>query len=60
MKIVLASSNAHKVKEINEIVAGSGLEFILPPAGFDPIEDGQTFEDNSFRDTTSLTLSSIF
>ena len=47
MKIVLASSNAHKVKEINEIVAGSGLEFILPPAGFDPIEDGQTFEDNS-------------
>lgn len=47
MKIVLASSNAHKVKEINEIVEGSGLEFILPPAGFDPIEDGATFEENS-------------
>lgn len=47
MKIVLASSNAHKVKEINEIVAGSGLEFILPPDGFDPIEDGKTFEENS-------------
>ena len=47
MKIVLASSNAHKVKEINEIVEGSGLEFVLPPAGFDPIEDGATFEENS-------------
>lgn len=47
MKIVLASSNEHKVKEINEIVAGSGIEFILPPEGFDPVEDGTTFEENS-------------
>ena len=47
MKIVLASSNAHKVKEINEIVAESDLEFILPPKGFDPIENGKTFEENS-------------
>ncbi len=47
MKIVLASSNEHKVKEINEIVAGTGLEFVLPPAGFDPVEDGNTFEENS-------------
>ena len=47
MKIVLASSNEHKVKEINEIVADSGIEFILPPEGFDPIEDGTTFEENS-------------
>lgn len=47
MKIVLASSNEHKVKEINEIVAGSGLEFILPPVGFDPVENGATFEENS-------------
>ncbi len=47
MKIVLASSNEHKVREINEIVAGSGLEFVLPPKGFDPVEDGKTFEENS-------------
>lgn len=47
MKIVLASSNEHKVKEINAIVANTGIEFILPPAGFDPIEDGTTFEENS-------------
>lgn len=47
MKIVLASSNPHKVKEINEIVANTGLEFILPPEGFDPVENGETFEENS-------------
>ncbi len=47
MKIILASSNEHKVKEINAIVAGTGIEFILPPEGFDPIENGSTFEENS-------------
>lgn len=64
MKIVLASSNEHKVKEINAIVSSLPLlgrnvevssqciterviEFILPPAGFDPIENGKTFEENS-------------
>jgi XTP/dITP diphosphohydrolase len=47
MKIVLGSSNPHKVKEINEITSGSGIEFILPPDGFDPIENGSTFEENS-------------
>lgn len=47
MNIILASSNEHKVKEINAIVSGLGIEFILPPAGFDPIEDGKTFEENS-------------
>ncbi len=48
MKIVLGSSNEHKVREINDIVKGSGIEFILPPSGFNPIEDGNTFEENSF------------
>ena len=47
MKIVLASSNEHKVREINAIVKNFGIEFILPPAGFDPVEDGETFEANS-------------
>ena len=47
MKIVLGSSNPHKVKEINEIVSNSGIEFILPPDGFDPDETGKTFEENS-------------
>lgn len=47
MKIVLATSNEHKVREINAIVENFGIEFILPPEGFDPIEDGETFEENS-------------
>ncbi len=50
MKIVLASSNKHKVQEINEIAASCGVyvEFVLPPEGFDPIEDGKTFQENSY------------
>ena len=52
MKIVLASSNKHKVQEINDIVKTKygeecDIEFVLPPEGFDPIEDGKTFEENS-------------
>ncbi len=55
LKIVLASSNPHKVKEINEIVKGNildiegieNIEFVLPPDGFDPDETGTTFSENS-------------
>ena len=47
MKIVLATSNKHKVQEINDIVDGLGIEFILPPEGFDRVENGETFEENS-------------
>lgn len=47
MQIVLATANPHKVEEINAITAGLGVEFILPPDGFDPIEDGETFEENA-------------
>lgn len=52
MKIVLASSNKHKVQEINDIVKTKyekecDIEFVLPPEGFAPIEDGKTFEENS-------------
>lgn len=47
MNIVLATSNPHKVEEINAITKDLGFEFILPPKGFDPIEDGKTFEENA-------------
>lgn len=46
-KIVLATSNPHKVEEINSITKGLGIEFILPPKDFDPFEDGKTFEQNA-------------
>ena len=51
LKIVLATSNPHKVEEINAIIKETavdlGVEFILPPKGFDPIEDADTFEGNA-------------
>ncbi len=49
MKIVFATGNVNKLKEINEISKGSGIEFILPPDGFSPVEDGCTFEENSYK-----------
>ena len=50
MEVVLASSNKHKVQEINDIVSSYGIDvkFILPPDGFNPIEDGKNFEENSY------------
>lgn len=57
-KIVLASSNPHKIVEINAITKNLGLEFIMPPAGFDPVEDGETFEENACikaREASKLT-----
>ncbi|CDE44224.1 non-canonical purine NTP pyrophosphatase [Clostridium sp. CAG:768] len=47
MKIVFATGNAHKLKEIQEIAKDTGIEFILPDDGFNPIENGETFEENS-------------
>jgi len=46
-KIVLATANKHKVEEINAICEGFGIKFIMPPKGFDPIEDGKIFEENA-------------
>lgn len=48
LKIVFATGNAHKLQEINDISKNSGIEFVLPPAEFDPVEDGKTFEQNSY------------
>ena len=50
MKIVFATSNPHKLKELKEIAEDFGTEnidFILPPKDFDPNENGKTFEENS-------------
>lgn len=47
MKIVFATGNSHKLQEIKDIAGDTDIEFVLPPEGFDPIEDGKTFEQNS-------------
>lgn len=51
MKIVFATGNPHKVEELKAITESFGIkniEFVLPPKGFEPDENGTTFEENSF------------
>lgn len=47
IEIVLASSNAHKVEEINAIANKRGVNFVKVKDGFDPVEAGKTFAENS-------------
>ena len=48
MEIVFATANPHKLKEVQEICGDKNIKFILPPEGFNPVEDGISFEENSF------------
>lgn len=51
LSIVLGTGNEHKVFEINTIVKTLGYDniiFVPAPKGFDPVEDGSTFEENSY------------
>ena len=54
-KIVFATGNPHKLEEVNDIAKDSGIEFILPAEGFNPIEDGSTFEENSYKKAIETT-----
>ena len=50
MQITLGTGNEHKVFEINAIVKSLGYDniiFIPAQKGFNPVEDGETFEENS-------------
>lgn len=47
-KLVFATSNPHKLQEIKDIACDINIEFLLPPNEFDPIENGTTFEENSY------------
>lgn len=46
--IVLASSNPHKLQEINAIANKFGIDFELVDKSFNPDENGLTFEENSY------------
>lgn len=52
-KIIAASSNAHKIKEIQTIMGKFGMEVVSrEQAGvpsFEIEEDGETFEENSYK-----------
>lgn len=47
MKIVFATANPHKLQEVNAICSNADIEFVLPNEGFNPVENGSTFEENS-------------
>lgn len=52
-RIIAASSNAHKIKEIQTIMGKLGMEVVSrKDAGvpdFEIVEDGETFEENSLK-----------
>lgn len=47
IKITLATSNPHKLKEINEINKGRNIVFELIKGEFAPVENGVSFEENA-------------
>lgn len=50
MKILLASNNQKKARELHDILAGKGVEIVTladVPTYDEPIEDGRTFADNA-------------
>ena len=48
IKIVVGTSNPHKIKEMNEIAKEYPIEFILPNSNnFDPDENGKNFIENA-------------
>ena len=57
MKLLIASNNAHKIKEITDILSGKFEEIIsLKQAGIDcdPEENGTTFEQNATIKATEI------
>ena len=51
IKIALGTSNPHKLEEINAMIKEAhpdSVEFVLVEGEFDPVENGTTFEENSY------------
>lgn len=54
MKIIAATTNKHKIREIEAITKRYGMDIISRaeagvPDDFDVVEDGTTFEENSYK-----------
>lgn len=47
-RIVLATQNQNKLKEMQAIFKHYQIEIISPPSDFDPIENGKTFHENAY------------
>lgn len=51
LKIALGTSNPHKLEEINDMlkeIHPDSIEFVLVEGDFNPVENGTTFEENSY------------
>jgi len=63
MKLLIASNNAHKVQEIEEILSGYFDEMVtMREAGLhiDVVEDGKTFRENAVKKATEILEKSGF
>ncbi len=63
MKLLIASNNAHKVREIKEILSGYFDEMVtMREAGLDidVVEDGRTFQENAVKKATEILEKSGF
>ena len=63
MKLLIASNNAHKVREIEEILSGYFDEMVtMREAGLDidVVEDGATFRENAVKKATEILEKSGF
>ena len=63
MKLLIASNNTHKVREIEEILAGYFDEIVtMREAGLniDVVEDGKTFRENAVKKATEILEKSGF
>ena len=52
MKVLVATSNAGKIREIREILGGASLSIVTPAevgVSCEVVEDGQTFEENALK-----------
>ena len=49
MEFLLASSNAHKAEELNDLFKGSPLKITPASEKIEVVEDGLTFQENAFK-----------
>lgn len=47
IKIIIATSNPHKLEEINNINTNTNIQFDVIKGDFEPIEDGLNFQENA-------------
>lgn len=49
MNFLLASSNAHKAEELNELLNEGGISIAPSPQKFEIVEDGFSFQENALK-----------